>query len=377
MEDRLSGEKVCDVLIAGGGPAGTSTAIALAHRGLTSVILERSSYDGFRIGESLPPSAQGLLRALGVWERFLQDGHRPSLYNAAAWGGPDLQIREHLFHPYGQGWHLDRSRFDAMLAGAAREAGARVLEGFCVQTVARTGDVWHLTVRGRDRSLCLRGAWLIDAGGRAASLTRKLGGRRRASDRLVGVTAFLAPEAGAAALEPSVLVEAEEEGWWYSAPLPDGRAVAAFMTDAGLPGYASIHSPAVWWNRLCAMRYTRERLHGYRPPASLTVRPAAPAVAKTPGLPRFLPVGDAAVSFDPLSSMGISEALRGGLEAAEAIADEREGSPGTLAGAAARPYRLFQDHLGRREGHYRMEGRWSDAPFWRLRSGSMERRVEE
>lgn len=356
-----------DILIIGGGPAGTSAALALAQQGRCAVVLESSRYDGVKVGETLPPEAQEPLTALGVWERFLRAEHRPSLCNLSAWGGPRLESREHLWSPYGQGWHLDRARFDAMLCAAVRDTGSTVLEAARLETVARVDDRWQAEVLRGEERLQIRARWLIDATGRAASLVRRFGGKRVRSDRLIGMTAFLAPGPDAEALGPAVLVEAEETGWWYSAPLPDGRAVAAWMTDAGLPGAAAARDPAFWWRQLGETFHTRERLGRHGPPRSVLVRDAAPALTEMPPVPGFLAVGDAAASFDPLSGMGIVAALRGGIEAAATIGQALGGDADAITGYTEGIRRRFAEHLRLRQRDYDAEIRWPAAPFWRPR----------
>src|SRR5688572_11234517 len=105
-----------DVAIIGGGPAGTSSAIALARTGRSVAVLERSGYEEARIGETLPPEARVPLVRLGVWDRFLEQGHARSPGTASAWGREELEENDFIFNPFGNGWHLDRRRFDAMLA---------------------------------------------------------------------------------------------------------------------------------------------------------------------------------------------------------------------------------------------------------------------
>src|SRR5438045_2486728 len=110
------------VIILGGGPAGTATALALLKYGYSVLILERSLYEDWRVGETLPPHVQTLLGSLGLWDHFLQDGHLPSPAILAAWGSAHLFETHFIFNPYGLGWHLDRMRFDAMLTLAAEDA---------------------------------------------------------------------------------------------------------------------------------------------------------------------------------------------------------------------------------------------------------------
>src|ERR1051325_7227268 len=119
--------KRVDVLIAGGGPAGAALAILLRRGGASVLVAERSAYDEARVGETVPGRITPLLAELGVREAFLADAHAPATAMLSAWGGAEPIDRSGMFDPFGGGWHLDRRRFDAMLARAAEEAGAVVL----------------------------------------------------------------------------------------------------------------------------------------------------------------------------------------------------------------------------------------------------------
>jgi len=113
-----------DVVILGGGPAGAVAALALAQAGLAVAVLERSDYDAPRFGETLPPNAAPLLRRLGVWEPFLLAKHERSPGIVSVWSHEEPHENDFIFNPYGNGWHLDRRRFDEMLMTAAVERGA-------------------------------------------------------------------------------------------------------------------------------------------------------------------------------------------------------------------------------------------------------------
>ena len=182
-------------VVVGGGPAGTVTAITLARLG-QRVLLVDDSAGGFKIGEALAPAALPLLRDLGVMERFLADGHRPSYGNISAWGSSEAQCTDFVFNPYGHGWHLDRTRFDAMFQDQARIFGTEVLSearfthaeqekgGWCI--TLRIGEAWR-------RSAKVHANWLIDATGRRAVVARRLGVERLHEDRLVAFYAQAPP----------------------------------------------------------------------------------------------------------------------------------------------------------------------------------------
>jgi hypothetical protein len=133
-------QAVIDVAIVGGGGRFDDGDGAGAS-GLSAVVIERSAYDNLRIGETLPPAIREVLTELGVWERFVRDGHAPSHGTHAAWGSSALHANDFIFNPHGHGWHVNRSRFDRMLAVAARDAGLVIRE--------RTRLISHRRVRAR------------------------------------------------------------------------------------------------------------------------------------------------------------------------------------------------------------------------------------
>jgi len=128
-----------DVVVAGGGPAGAVAALELSRRGFRVALIEQSAYDNFRVGETLPPQIRSPLMELGVWERFLSSEPMESYGIRSAWETQAARHRDFLNNPYGCGWHVDRARFDAMLAGAAAEAGAELLLSAHVKSCTMTG----------------------------------------------------------------------------------------------------------------------------------------------------------------------------------------------------------------------------------------------
>ena len=143
----------CDVAIAGGGPAGAIAALTLVSVGADVVLIEGSRYAEPRVGEMLPPSARPLLVRLGVWETVAALGAKRSHGHESAWGGPELAARPFIFHPHGHGWHLDRARFDAMLAARAADAGAHLLDGVQVSRCDQTPEnSFELKLRNGDAS---------------------------------------------------------------------------------------------------------------------------------------------------------------------------------------------------------------------------------
>jgi flavin-dependent dehydrogenase len=355
----------CDVAVLGGGPAGAAAALALAREGFSVAMLERSRYEGTRVGETLPGSIVGPLARLGVWDRFLAAEHLPAPGMVAIWGDDEPFEDDFVFRPYGSGWHLDRTRFDRMLAATAEAAGVAVHRGTRLDGCERDRrGRWNLRARVEDEALAITAGWILDATGQAAWLGRRLSVPRRVTDRLVALVAFATRAAPA---EQFTVLEALPDGWWYAAPLPAGKWVAGYFTDSDLFPHGSAEIRRFWRDRLQRTRLISGRFPDVDAHEPIRVVSAASRRLDPVAGGGWLAIGDAAQSYDPLSGQGITKALESGLAAAAAIGATRGGDPTALdrfAADAERESRLYQAQHAK---HYAREGRWPDAMFWRRR----------
>ena len=119
-----------DVAVVGGGPAGSTTAALLAQYGRKVLLLEKSKFPRYHIGESLLPFSYFIFERLGMTEQVAAAGF-PKKYSVQ-FVTPDGQLSipfyfdEHLMHPAAQTWQVPRAAFDNMLLENAANAGARV-----------------------------------------------------------------------------------------------------------------------------------------------------------------------------------------------------------------------------------------------------------
>lgn len=344
-----------DVAIIGGGPAGSAAALTLLkYTKLRPVVIERSSYDGWRVGETLSPGVLPLLQYLGAENVLLEQGQRRAYATAAAWGSSDVVSRDFLYTGGGDAWHLDRNRFDAGLAELVTERGGAVLKTTALHKVEPR---W--TINGEITS-----RFVIDATGRHAAFARTQGAHATSDDHLTGLVALF--EGGQDA-QTATLVEAVEDGWWYSARLPEHRTVVAFMTDADVVRAGHLHEQEAWLERLGDTRPTRLRIVNAKLIHGPVACPAHSQILDPVAGDGWLAAGEAAVGFDPLSSMGIGYAITSGIQAARVAAS-------TLAGNAehARLYasdvaKHYRAYLARRQAYYQIEKRWPESPFWARR----------
>lgn len=352
-----------DALVIGGGPAGAATAIELVRLGRSVCLVENRPTRDFKVGESLPPAVAPLLRDLGALSACDADRALPSYGNRSAWGGVIVQDTDFIRDPNGHGWHVDRVRFDAALREVAARAGACVLEQTRVQQVDRLGDdAWKATLG--DRTCEAR--WIVDCTGRSAWFAQRHGARRIAYDRLVAVAGVFAA-APSSDIDSRTLVESAPDGWWYSSLVPGGRRVVAFHTDSAKDALRMRRDPSLFHDRLLRTQHVGPELgrDGYALAGGLHVAAANSARLSPFAGPGWLAAGDAAISFDPLSSQGILTALYGGLQTARAIhenAVERYGG---------RLQAVFEIYLRNRNLYYEAEQRWPGEPFWRARQQTM------
>lgn len=356
------------MLIAGGGPAGCAAALSLRASApeLSVCVIESSRYAGIRIGETLAPVARRILRHLEVWEEFESLKPREVLGSVAAWGSSVLHENDFIYSAHGAGWHLDRVRFDAMLAGSAEARGAVLLRDTRMEHIAYNNDAWHVTL-SENSSIAAR--FLIDATGRSAAVARRQGARVKQTDRLVGFAQFFSESTHS---DPRTIVETFADGWWYTAGLPDRRRVVICMTDADIGRQLGLKKYATWRQLLDETSHVRKYVNEARPVGLPLVRASESRCVEVPSASTWLAVGDAASIFDPLSSLGIVKAMRSGIFASYAIADFL--LSGDQRGLAR--YRRFvhDDYVGYlriRKRFYDEERRWPDSEFWGRRRGTL------
>src|SRR5262249_19040606 len=157
-------------------------------------------------------------------------------------------VREHIRSPWGMGLHLDRRAFDAALATAAREAGAR-LERASARFSSCAGGGYSVDLSNGNRLQCEIAVLANGRSGGRAGLPI----RRQYLDRNVAVAAVFTPSPAPQTLTQT-LVESISSGWFYLAAIPDGSIIAVFVTLAtSVPSGAQ--SRLRWW--LSALAATR------------------------------------------------------------------------------------------------------------------------
>ncbi len=296
-----------DVVVVGAGPAGLAVSGQLSRNGLKVALLNSPDCANFKVGESLPPQINSLFTTLNL-EAVDAPSHSRIPGSESFWAGEHIQ-QDSIMQAQGGGWRLDRLQFEKDLLRQSLKFGA-VLYSARLRRSHLDGRVWQLET---DESYTLRSHFVIDASGRSAALVRQLKVARIKGPPLVALWAIAdgtaLPSEEWRALTAQTLVESQSQGWWYGAKLPNRTLLAIFHTS---PNYASIlrKQPQLWWQQL----KTTELISGLFPISGfegqvIRVNDARDIQSqKTHGC-QWAACGDAAISFDPLSSQGIFNAI--------------------------------------------------------------------
>jgi len=306
--------------------------------------------------------------------------------NVSCWGNSAPLVNDFYFTSKGYGLCVDRKYFDSALLATAQAAGAQLYMGAsfhgCRRNVQKNHWEIDMVTAGTGTSTHTS-KYILDCSGRRATVAFALGIERYHYDNLFAFAQRFVTDSGRDQ-DTYTRIEACSDGWWYSNKLPSStrhlkqestqqvERVVVFHTDkdskqakqaANTQGFVELlaQSPQL-------AEYVR---HAEFKPVG-RVRGAA---AGSERLSKFcgdgwLAVGDAAQSYDPLSSQGIYKALSSGSMAAQmvhyALSDSNKDTF-FIKRYAQEQTRLWNEYVQQRDHYYTSEQRWSNHLFWTRR----------
>jgi flavin-dependent dehydrogenase len=325
-EDSESQE--CDVVVIGGGPAGTTIAPILVEKGYRVVLLEKAHHPRFHIGESLLPANLPLFERLGVADQVKAIGMEKW---AAEFVSPHHEMPQRF--NFAEAWdksmplayQVKRAEFDDILIRNAEKSGVEVHQGCKAKTVDFLPDNSGAVIRARHddgREQQWEARFVVDASGRDTFLANRFKIKHRNpkhnSSAVYGHFSGARRHAGQAA--GNITIFWFEHGWFWFIPMQGDvtsvgmvtwpyymktrgqRSIRQFLMDgiARCPALAERLKVATLVNEVEAtgnFSYVSERNHG----------------------PNYLLLGDAYAFIDPVFSSGVLLAMNSGVIGADAI----------------------------------------------------------
>jgi FAD-dependent halogenase len=314
-----------DVIVIGGGPAGSTAAGFLAQTGVRVVLLEKEHFPRYHIGESLLSATLPILDALGVMPAIESAGFIRKPGGTFVWGKQrepwSFFFRE---DPGGRphAYHVLRSEFDHILLRHAAALGVDVREGQRVQEVRSDGRAQVTACDESGAVLEAQAAYVIDASGQQAVLGRREGLREfNPFFKNLAVFGYYAdaqrldgPAAG------NILSAAFSDGWFWFIPLHDGTTSVGAVVDARrYAGEAASGASELYQRLIAACEPVAERVRSARLVSPIRViRDYSYCSTRFYG-PGYLLAGDAACFIDPVFSTGVHLACLSGYLAAQTV----------------------------------------------------------
>ena len=316
----------CDVLVIGGGPAGSTVSTLLAEKGWQVTVLEKEHHPRFHIGESLLPLSIPLFERLGVLEQVEQIGLRKyaaefhSMYHGKS---SRFHFGDALDKSYPYAFEVKRADLDHLLIRNAAGKGVDVREGCRVTAIAMADDVIR-TVMVRDDA-GVEQQWsarfVIDASGRDTFLANHFGSKSRNpkhnSAALYGH--FRGAQRQCGQDEGNICIYWFDHGWFWMIPLKDDlMSVGAVCWPYYLKS-REVSAEQFFRDTIALCPDVRARLEQAELVSDVTATGNYSYQSNKMAGGNYLMIGDAFAFIDPVFSSGVHLAMNSAFDAADAV----------------------------------------------------------
>lgn len=301
-----------ELLIIGGGPAGSCAAALARQKNLRTLVVEKCAFPRFRIGESLLPAGNAILRETGAWPKIEAAGfirkNGALFYLANGTATKEVDFSTSLVPGLDYTYQVERAKFDGLLLDHARSLGAEVWMEAGVHRLSSEADRHRVEIETAAGPRTLTARWILDASGRESSLLTEqkralepspfpkrlavyshFSGVRRRDDRMAGAT----------------IVVRLDDGWFWIIPIDEARTSVGLVITASAMREQKLSPEERFHHEVARSPQLRELMAGSTPTMPFRVTTDYSYFRRELAQERLLLVGDAAGFFDPIFSSGV------------------------------------------------------------------------
>ncbi len=339
----MNNQENYDVIVIGGGPAGSTAATLIAQNGQRVLLLERDAEPTFKIGESLIPATYWTFKRLGILNR-LRKSHFPQKYSVQFYSRTGKASAPFYFfetnpHESSVTWQVLRSEFDQMLLDNATEKGVDVLRGVSVRKVIFEGEkATGVVIQNRGNAEIstsdkntetVHGTVIVDSTGQSSLIGRQLK-LNSVEPNLKKASLFTHYEGGhrdSGIDEGATLIlhTEEKDSWFWSIPLPYNRTSVGvvgeldYLLQNRRDSDGKLNAQKIFDEELDRCQPLKQRLKGAKQLFPIqTTKDFSYRASKIAG-ENWVLIGDAFGFLDPVYSTGLFLALKSGEMAADTI----------------------------------------------------------
>ena len=312
-----------DVIVIGGGPAGSTAATLLARKGFSVTLLERERFPRFQIGESLLPYNNDLFQRLGVDGQLAKGDFHPK-YGAEFLTGDGkigyaFRFDRNLAERYHQSYQVKRSEFDQLLLRNAVSSGVEVREATPVVSVDLDDPGRAVVIiAGGER---IEGRFVVDASGHGSVIGSRVGGKEpiEALKKVAVFAHYSGVPRGEGRNAGNTIIVVIRNAWFWLIPITNELMSVGVVVDRDHLKSCGLTPEELLERTIAITPWVAERMKDAQRTTQIYTRKDFSFEMRRLVGPNFALVGDAAGFMDPIFSTGVFMAMQSADIAAEAI----------------------------------------------------------